>query len=165
MNSNLAFEFIVDKATATITVNRAFAANRSSVWDAFTKVEILDKWWAPKPWLSKTKSMDFKVGGRRIYAMVGPAGEEHWALADFTSITPETNFQFHDAFCDKDGNLNPEMPRSKWNLDFVETNDSTMVNMTIKHKSLTDLEQTIEMGFKEGFTMTLDSLAEMFAAR
>jgi uncharacterized protein YndB with AHSA1/START domain len=33
------------------------------VWDAFTKQKILDKWWAPKPWLSKTKRMDFTVGG------------------------------------------------------------------------------------------------------
>ena len=32
--------------------------------------------------------------------MLGPEGEEHWALADYTSISPKTNFKFLDAFCD-----------------------------------------------------------------
>src|ERR1700741_2070302 len=70
--NNLLFEFTVDKATKTVFVNREFAAPLSLVWDAFTKQEILDQWWAPKPWESKTKSMKFEVGGQRFYAMVGP---------------------------------------------------------------------------------------------
>jgi uncharacterized protein YndB with AHSA1/START domain len=64
MKNNLLFDFIVDKKTKKVFVNREFAANLSLVWDAFTKQEILDQWWAPKPWQSKTKSMNFKVGGR-----------------------------------------------------------------------------------------------------
>ncbi|MES2780294.1 MAG: SRPBCC domain-containing protein [Bacteroidota bacterium] len=163
MNSNLAFEFIVDKATSTVTVNRAFAAKSSLVWDAFTKPEILDQWWAPKPWMARTKSMDFKVGGRRLYAMVGPEGEEHWALADFTSITPQTNFQYIDAFCDKDGNLNTEFPRMEWSFNFIDKGETTMVNMVSKHKNLADLEKILELGFKEGFTIALDGLDELFA--
>ena len=163
MNSNLKFDFTVDKETNTVNVKREFAAQRSLVWDAYTKAEILDQWWAPKPWLSKTKSMDFKVGGRRIYAMVGPEGEEHWALADFTSISPISNFQFLDAFCDENGNLNIEMPRSSWDVAFIDQNETTLVVITIQHENLADLEQLIEMGFKEGFTMALDNLDEVLA--
>ena len=70
MKNNLLFDFNVDKSTKTVSVNRAFAADLSLVWDAFTKQEILDQWWAPKPWGSKTKAMNFEVGGRRFYAMV-----------------------------------------------------------------------------------------------
>ncbi|MES2560822.1 MAG: SRPBCC domain-containing protein [Bacteroidota bacterium] len=165
MNSNLTFEFTVDKANSTVNVKRVFAAEHSLVWDAFTKPEILDLWWAPKPWISKTKSMEFKVGGRRLYAMCGPEGEEHWAIADYTSITPQTNFTFLDAFSDNQGNLNPDFPRSDWSLDFTDENGSTVVNMTIKHKTLADLEQILELGFKEGFTIALDGLAEMFDKR
>src|SRR6267154_1977000 len=99
---NLLFDFTVDKATKTVFVNREFAAELSLVWDAFTKPEILDQWWAPKPYASKTKYMDFKVGGRRFYAMVSPEGQEHWSIQDFTSITPTTNFKFIDAFTNKD---------------------------------------------------------------
>ncbi|WP_449437193.1 SRPBCC family protein [Pedobacter steynii] len=163
MKSNLLFDFTVNKSTNTVFVNREFAANQSSVWDAFTKQEILDKWWAPKPWISRTKYMNFKEGGRRFYAMVGPEGEEHWSIQDFTAITPKTNFKFLDAFTDKDEKINPEMPGSEWNLEFNETEETTMVNITIKHKTLADLENIINMGFKEGFTMTLDYLATLLA--
>ena len=67
---NLLFDFTVDKSTNTIHITREFAADIDLVWDAFTTAEILDQWVAPKPWKSKTKVMDFKVGGRRFYAMV-----------------------------------------------------------------------------------------------
>ena len=80
MTKNLAFEFSVNKENKTITVKREFAAARSLVWDAYTKREILDQWWAPKPWASKTKIMNFEVGGRRFYAMVSPEGQEHWSI-------------------------------------------------------------------------------------
>lgn len=163
MNTNAAFEFIVDKTNNTVNVKKVFTAERPLVWDAFTKQEILDQWWAPKPWMAKTKSMEFKEGGRRLYAMVGPEGEEHWALADFTSITPKTNFKYLDAFCDNNGNLNTDFPRSEWSVDFSDLDGSTLVNMTIKHKTLADLEQIISLGFKEGFTIALDGLEEMFA--
>jgi uncharacterized protein YndB with AHSA1/START domain len=158
MRNNLLMDFTVDKENSTVKVKREFAAPVSNVWAAWTEQELLDQWWAPKPWKSRTKSMDFKVGGRRIYAMVGPEGEEHWALADFKSITPTTNFKFLDAFCDSDGNINKDFPRSDWNVDFKETDGSTIVYVEIKHENLSDLEMIIEMGFKEGFTMALENL-------
>lgn len=158
MNSNLKFDFTVNKVTNTVHVTKEFAADRALVWDAFTKPEILDQWWAPQPWLAKTKSMEFKVGGRRLYAMIGPEGEEHWALADFNEISPISNFKYLDAFCDSEGNLNEEFPRSDWDLDFIENGDNTTVNIAIKHKNLSDLEMIISMGFKEGFTIAIESL-------
>ena len=95
MNNNLTFDFTVNKETNTVHVKKEFAAGLALVWDAYTQPELLDQWWAPKPWLAKTKFMEFKEGGQRLYAMCGPEGEEHWALADFTSISPKTNFKFH----------------------------------------------------------------------
>lgn len=158
-------EFIVDKENSTVHVTREFDASQSDVWAAWTEPEILDQWWAPHPWKSVTKSMEFKEGGRRLYAMVGPNGEEHWSLADYTSITPETNFKALDGFSDDQGNLNPEMPRSNWNVDFTESNGTTKVQVQIKHKTLADLEMHIKMGFKEGFTATLEALAELLTKR
>ena len=110
MSNSLLFDFTVDKATKTVFVNREFDAPLSLVWDAFTRQEILDQWWAPKPYASKTKFMDFKVGGRRFYAMVSPEGQENWQLQKYTSISPKTNFKYFSAFADKDEN--PSLPGS-----------------------------------------------------
>jgi uncharacterized protein YndB with AHSA1/START domain len=158
---NLLFDFTVDKATKTVTIVKEFAAELPLVWDAYTKQEILDQWWAPKPWESKTKVMNFEVGGRRFYAMVGPEGQEHWAVQKYTSISPKTNFKLLNAFADKDENL--QLPGSEWDLNFIDQNENTKVIITIYNESLERMEQMIEMGFKEGFTMTLKSLEGLLA--
>src|ERR1700704_1590599 len=144
--NDLLFDFTVDKSKKMAFINREFDADLSLVWDAFTKQEILDQWWAPKPWVSKTKFMNFKVGGRRFYAMVSPEGQEHWSIQEFTSISPITNYKFLSAFADKDENINTEWPSSDWELNFSEQNETTKVSITIKHKALADLEKMIEMG-------------------
>jgi uncharacterized protein YndB with AHSA1/START domain len=159
MKNNLLFDFTVDKASKTVFVNREFDADLSLVWDAFTTQEILDQWWAPKPWASKTKIMDFEVGGRRFYAMVSPEGDEHWSVQKYTSISPKTNFKMFNAFADKDEN--PQLPGSDWDFNFSEQNGTTKVSITIKNESLERMEQMIEMGFQGGFTMTLNELEKL----
>lgn len=156
MKNDLLFDFTVDKTTKTVFVTREFDAELPLVWDAFTKKEILDQWWAPKPYESKTKVMEFKVGGRRFYAMVSPEGQMMWQLQQYTSITPKTNLKFLSVFADKDEN--PFLPGSNWDLNFSEQNGITKVNITIYNDSLERMEKMIEMGFKEGFTMTLNEL-------
>ncbi|MWB93202.1 SRPBCC domain-containing protein [Flavobacterium sp. GA093] len=159
---NLVFDFTVDKPSKTVTIVKEFAAELSLVWDAYTKQEILDQWWAPKPWKSVTKVMNFEEGGKRFYAMVSPEGQEHWALQKYTSISPKTNFKLYNSFADKDEN--PQLPGSEWDLNFTDLNENTKVVITIYNESLERMEQMIEMGFKEGFTMTLQSLEELLAS-
>lgn len=161
MNNDLQFDFNVDKASKTVSITREFDAGLSLVWDAYTKAELLDQWWAPKPWASKTKVMDFKVGGRRFYAMVSPEGQERWAIQKYTFITPKTNFKLFNAFADKDEN--PDLPGSDWNLTFSEQDGKTTVNVTIYNESLERMEKMLAMGFKEGFTMTLRNLENLLA--
>ena len=159
--NNLLFDFTVDKATKKVFITREFDAELSLVWDAFTKKEILDQWWAPKPFASKTKVLDFKVGGRRFYAMVSPEGQERWILQKYTSISPKTNFKFFNAFADE--NETPELPGSEWDHTFSEENGTTKVSIAIYNESLERMEKQIEMGFKEGFTVTLNYLAELLS--
>ena len=153
---NLQFDFTLDKAAKTVYITKEFAAALPLVWDAFTKKEMLDQWWAPKPYESRTKVMDFKVGGRRFYAMVSPDGQENWQIQDYTSISPKTNFKFLSVFADKE--QNPQLPGSNWDLNFREENGLTTVSISIYNESLERMERMIEMGFKEGFTMTLNEL-------
>jgi uncharacterized protein YndB with AHSA1/START domain len=159
MTTNLQFDFTVDKSTKTVFITREFDAGLSLVWDAFTKPELLDQWVAPKPWTAKTKHMNFEVGGRRFYAMVSPEGQERWAIQKYTSITPKTNFKMFNAFADKDEN--PELPGSDWDYNFIEQEGVTKVSITIYNESLARMEKMIEMGFKEGFTMSMQNLQDL----
>lgn len=159
MENNSLFDLTVDKAAKTVFITREFNADLSLVWDAFTKPEILDQWVAPKPWISKTKFMDFKVGGRRFYAMVSPEGLERWAIQKYTSISPKTNFKMFNAFADKDEN--PELPGSDWDYTFSEQNGKTIVHITIYNESLARMEKMIEMGFKEGYSLSMTNLENL----
>ena len=161
MNDNLLFDFTVDKAAKTVLITREFDADLSLVWDAFTKAEILDQWVAPSPWTSRTKFMDFKVGGRRFYAMVSPEGHERWAIQKYTSISPKTNFKLFNAFADKDEN--PELPGSDWDYTFREQDGKTTVKIVIYNESLTRMEKMIEMGFTEGYKGSMKNLENLLA--
>ncbi|PTT19169.1 ATPase [Flavobacterium sp. HMWF030] len=165
MESNLLMNFEVDKENKTVNIKREFNASLSDVWSAWTEAEILDQWWAPAPFKSQTKSMEFKEGGRRLYAMVGLEGEERWSSFDYTSISPKTNFKYASTFCDSEGNPNSEFASSYWSVSFSEQDNSTFVDIAIKRDSLPELEKLIEMGFKEGITVTMKSLDKIFENR
>ena len=161
MTNNQLFEFTVDKAAKTVFITREFDANLDLVWDAFSKSEILDQWVAPKPFTAKTKFMDFKVGGRRFYAMVSPDGQERWLLQQYTSITPKTNFKMFNAFADQDEN--PQLPGSNWDYTFHEQNNKTTVHITIFNESLERMEKMIELGFEAGYKVSMINLENLLA--
>ncbi len=161
MNSNLLFDFSVNKENKTIHVKREFAAGLELVWKAWTTAELLDQWWAPKPFRNQTKAMDFRKGGFWLYAMISPENETHWCRLDYQEIDTLKSFSGLDAFCDEQGVIVPNFPRMEWNNVFNEESSNTFVNISIYFDKLEDLEKIIEMGFKEGFTMGMENLDEL----
>lgn len=155
-------DLIVDKETKTVLITAEFDAKRDLVWDAYTKPELLDQWWAPKPYSSRTKVMDFEVGGRRFYAMVSPDGQERWVLQQYKSITPKTNFKLFNAFADE--NENPQLPGSDWDFNFSENSGKTTVSISIYNESLERMERMIEMGAVKGIEAQLKNLEELLAS-
>jgi uncharacterized protein YndB with AHSA1/START domain len=161
MTNDLAFEFTVDKAAKTVYITREFDADLDLVWDAFTKAELLDQWVAPQPFRAKTKFMDFRVGGQRMYAMVSPDGQERWLIQTYKSITPKTHFKIYNAFADENGN--PERTGSEWDYTFSEQDGKTTVHIKIYNDSLARMERMIEMGFSEGYKAAMANLENLLA--
>ncbi len=161
MNKNLQMEFLIDKKIKTVTIKKEFASTLNIVWDAFTKQEHLDNWGAPSPMKSKTKYMDFKISGKRFYAMVSPDGNENWVIQEYTSISPKTHFKMNNAFADKDGNPHPV--GSVWDFNFSEENGTTKVIIKIFNESFERMEMMLEFGFEAGYTATLENLEKLLA--
>jgi uncharacterized protein YndB with AHSA1/START domain len=161
MVSNLKFDFDVDRGNNKVTVKREFAAKPDLVWNAWTKAEILDQWWAPKPWKAETQKMEFRPGGIWHYAMVGPEGEKHYARNDYKSIAEKRSFTAIDSFCDETGAINDELPRTNWQVRFSEGDDLTTVQVNLTYESPEALDKMIEMGFKEGFATAMEGLDEL----
>lgn len=165
MNTTILFNFLVDKENKKIKVERSFNAPLDLVWAAWTDAEILDQWWAPKPWRAETRSLDFREGGKWHYSMVGPDGERQWCLFEYHQIVPEKSFSGLDAFCDEQGVIDAKQPRMKWSNVFKEQADETVVYVDISFDSLADLETIIATGFREGFTMGLENLDQYISAQ
>ncbi|AMM51615.1 ATPase [Rufibacter sp. DG15C] len=165
MNKAILFNFEVKKENNLIKVERSFNAPNDLVWVAWTEAEILDQWWAPKPYKAVTKSMDFREGGRWHYYMLSPEGEKHWCLFDYKKIQPLVYFSGIDAFCDEYAVVSTAHPRVEWENSFTAEGDSTMVRATLRFEKLEDLETIIQMGFKEGFTAGLENLDQYIATQ
>jgi uncharacterized glyoxalase superfamily protein PhnB/uncharacterized protein YndB with AHSA1/START domain len=155
-----------DLANKKMFVTREFAGTVEEVWEAWTTSEILDQWWAPKPWKAKTKSMDFREGGTWLYCMVGPEGQQHWAKASYKKIKVPERFEATDSFCDENGNDNREAPIMHWKISFKSSaGDNTLVEIDIVYASQKDLETIVEMGFEAGFSAAHENLDQYLAAK
>lgn len=146
-----------------LRVERNFAAPLELVWKAWTKAELLDQWWAPKPWKSVTQYMNFQVGGVRLYAMVGPNQEEHWCVTSYHSIKVHQSFTGEDAFSDKEGNVNKDFPVAKFTNTFEWDGTDTKVVITTAYASEEALKQILEMGMEQGLSMAFENLDEVLS--
>jgi uncharacterized protein YndB with AHSA1/START domain len=154
---SLLFDFTVDKAKKTIYVTREFAADLDLVWDAFTKSEILEQWMGPKPWRVQTKEMDFREGGRWLYAMVSPENVSRYSLVEFIKIHPKTDFSTKNTFADENGNSISDAFSLVKN-SFKEGTGITTVYVEKVFNDLSTLEMMATNGFKEGTAMGFRNL-------
>lgn len=155
--------FNQDADSASVYVMKIYNADVSKIWDYFTKSELLDQWWAPKPWKCETKSQEFKNGGSWLYSMVGPDGERHYAQVKYGEITDHRSFDGTDSFCDENGNANPDFPEAKWLFGFTGVEEGTKVTINIHFASEQAMNQILEMGFEQGFKAGLDQLEEILS--
>lgn len=153
-----------DITAKKIHIERDFNAPIEKVWKAWTEPAMLEKWWGPKPWVARTKSMDFTVGGAWLYAMVGPEGQEHWSYVKFTAIEAGSRFAADAIFCDENGNTVPGAPVGHWDNKFIAAGDKTKVVVDLTFDTEADIKMLVEMGFEGGFTMGLNQLDELLAS-
>jgi uncharacterized protein YndB with AHSA1/START domain len=165
MESKTQTQISKDLKNKKILVRREFDAPLDLVWRAWTERELLDQWWAPKPWVAKTKSLKFKDGGSWLYAMTGPDGDVNWCVTEFTAINPQKSFQASSSFCDENGNKNADFPTMLWKNVFRAMGSETLVEVELSFTKEADMEKIIAMGFESGFTMALGNLDELLASQ
>lgn len=165
MNTALLFNFTVDKQNNQIKVDRSFNAPVDLVWAAWTDADILDQWWAPKPYRAVTVKQNFTEGGQWHYYMLGPTGDKHYCIFNYEVIKHLKYYSGNDAFADENAVPNNTKPIVVWENTFNDNGDATTVNIVMKFKSYEDIEAIISMGFKEGFTMGMQNLDRYIAAQ
>lgn len=132
-----------------LLITRQFNGPLDLVWRAWSEPALLDQWWAPEPWNSMTKHMNFEAGGHRLYCMKGPEGM-HWGKTTYLKIKKADFFEAKDSFCDENGEINKEIPGSHWLVKFKETTSGVEVGALNTFASNEAMKQLIQMGIKDG---------------
>ena len=159
MNSDIIFNKDLDSATAYIS--KIYDADVTELWEYFTKSELIDQWWAPKPWKCKTENLDFRENGTWLYAMKGPDGEKQFALASYGEIMPHRSIAWTNAFADEKGKVQTELPQTAWLIGFTGIDEGTRMTFNLHFNSQEEMNQLIDMGFEEGFKMGLNQLEDL----
>jgi uncharacterized protein YndB with AHSA1/START domain len=75
-------------AEREIVVSRLISAPRELVFEAFTEVRHLSRWWGPEGFTTTTRAFEFRVGGEWDFVMHGPDGTDYEEWITWTDIDP-----------------------------------------------------------------------------
>jgi uncharacterized protein YndB with AHSA1/START domain len=75
-------------ADREIAISRVIGAPRELVFEAFTRVQHLSRWWGPEGFTTTTRSFEFRVGGEWDFVMHGPDGTDYQEWITWRTIVP-----------------------------------------------------------------------------
>jgi uncharacterized protein YndB with AHSA1/START domain len=115
-----------DGPGTSIHVERTFRARAQDVFEAWTSVEVLRRWWhAEHDWETPHAELDLRVGGTIRITMRDPElGQDHGGGGEFTEIDPPRRLAFTWTWDDDPST------RQLIEVDFTDHGDRTTVVLT-----------------------------------
>jgi uncharacterized protein YndB with AHSA1/START domain len=156
-----------DKNSRELTITRVFDAPRALVWKAWTDPQQLMRWWGPKDYTSPFCKIDLRVGGRYLFCMRSPEGQDYWSTGVFRELVPMERIVLTDSFADEQGNVVPasyygmgeDFPQElEVTVTLEEVGDKT--RMTLRHAGMPEgeMREQTRAGWNESFDKLAESL-------
>ena len=152
----------------TFRISRTFDAPRALMFELWTDVEHLTRWWGPKGFRVTHAALDLRPGGRFHYCLKSPDGTDMWGKFQFRRVEAPELLEFISSFSDKDGGTTRHPMHQSWPLEllsivtFAEADGRTTVTVQWTPHNASALErQTFIDGAKSmemGWTGTFDQL-------
>ena len=148
-------------------ITRVFDAPRELVWKAWTEPDRVKRWWGPRGFTAPVVKIDFRIGGKYLYCMRSPEGNEDWSTGTFKEIVPFEKIVLVDSFADKDGNVVPasyygmgeDFPlESLITITFEDLKGKT--RLTLKYADVSSLTPLDRHNMQMGWNESLDKLQE-----
>ena len=140
-----------------IVMTRVFDAPRRLVFDAFTKPELLKRWFGPRGWSLVVCEIDFKVGGAFRFVLRGPNGTDMGMRGVYREIAPPERSVHVESFDDYPG-------ESLVTTVLVEQEGKTTLTATVLYLSQEVRDAVIQSGMEHGAAESYDKLAELLAS-
>jgi len=150
-------------------VTRVFDAPRELVWKAWTDPKYVMQWWGPKGFSCPACEIDFRVGGKFLYCMRMPDGQEGWNGGEYHEIVLHEKIVYSMYFSDPQGNkiepeelgIEPESIDGAYDMAIFEDLGNGQTKLTLIGNE--PMESAKESGQFEGWVETLDKIAAVVA--
>ena len=140
-----------------IVMTRVFDAPMRLVFEAFSKPELLRRWFGPRGWSLVVCDVDLRVGGGFRFVLRGPDGRDMGMRGVYREITPPERSVHVESFDDYPG-------ESLVTAVFIEDGGRTNLTVTVAYPSPEVRDIVIKSGMEHGAAESYDKLAELLAA-
>jgi uncharacterized protein YndB with AHSA1/START domain len=141
-----------------IIMTRVFDAPRQMVWDAFSKPELLKRWFGPRGWNLSVCDVDHRVGGGFRFVLRGPDGREMGMRGTYRELEPPARSVHVESFDDYPG-------ESVVTAVYTEKGGKTTMIVTVEYPSAEVRDIVMRSGMEHGAAESYDKLAELLAER
>ena len=160
-------------AERELVITRIFDAPRELVFKAWTEPEHLMRWVGPQHFTLPVCKVDLRVGGKYLYCMRSPDGQDYYSTGVYLKIDPPNEIVCTDSFADEKGNVVPashygmegEFPLElRVTVTFEDYDGKT--KMTLKHVGFPagEMGKMAEAGWNESFDKLAASLERMMTS-
>lgn len=140
-----------------VVMTRVFDAPRQLVFDAFSKPELLKRWFGPRGWSLVVCEVDFRVGGGFRFVLRGPDGREMGMRGVYRELVPPERSVHMESFDDYPG-------ESEVTGVFAEQGGKTTLTVTVAYASREVRDIVLKSGMEHGAAESYDRLAELLTA-
>ena len=151
---------VTSSTSRDLVLTRIIDAPREKVYRAWTEVELLKQWFAPKQWTTLHAELNVRAGGASLVVMADENGNEYPNPGIYLEVVPNEKLVFTDAY------NSAWEPSGKPFMTAILTFEDAGVGKTrytavVKHWSAEDREAHAKMGFHEGWGMCADQLEQL----
>ncbi len=148
----------------TMTVVAEYDAPVERVWQLYADPRQLERFWGPPTWPATVVDHDLIPGGRVTYFMTGPDGERAAGYWDVVEVEAPRRFMVEDGFADDTGQPNPDMPKTRMELELDERGDGgTTMTVVSTFASNAAMTQMLEMGMEDGMSQAMGQIDAILA--
>jgi uncharacterized protein YndB with AHSA1/START domain len=163
-------EAVLMEGRGRLFIQRIFAASRDRVWNAWTDPDLIAQWWGPAGFTAPVIEVDLRAGGRYLFSMRSPVGQEFWSTGVYREIVPMERLVYTDSFADAEGNVVPashygmsgDWPQELLVTVTFEDHDGG-TKMTLRHEGI-PAGESLDMT-EAGWNESLDKLAGVLSAQ
>lgn len=140
-----------------VTLIRSFQAPVTLVFDAFSRPELLRRWFGPRGWSLAECQVDLRVGGGFRFVLLGPAGQRMGMRGVYREIQAPYRSVHVESFDDFPG------ADSIVTAEFTEVDGVTTLRARVEYPNQQVRDAVIASGMEHGAAESYDKLAEMLA--